>query len=81
MNLSEFETSMVYSASSKTARTTQRNPVFRKTKQNKRSNCVVLDSSIVPGVVVEASNPSTQEAQAGGLGQLGLRHENPISKH
>lgn len=66
MNLSEFETNMVYTASSRTARTPQRNPVFR--KQNKRSNCVVLDSSVALGLAAEASNPSTQEAETGGLG-------------
>jgi hypothetical protein len=31
----EFETSLVYRVSSRTARTTQRNPVSGKTKQNK----------------------------------------------
>jgi hypothetical protein len=33
--ISEFEASLVYRVSSRTARTTQRNPVSKKTKQNK----------------------------------------------
>jgi hypothetical protein len=33
--ISEFEASLVYRASSRTARTTQRNPVSKKKKQNK----------------------------------------------
>jgi hypothetical protein len=38
--ISEFEASLVYRVSSRTARTTQRNPVSEnKTKQNKKSEC------------------------------------------
>jgi hypothetical protein len=33
--ISEFEASLVYKVSSRTARATQRNPVSKKTKQNK----------------------------------------------
>jgi hypothetical protein len=34
--ISEFEASLVYKVSSRTARATQRNPVSKKTKQNKK---------------------------------------------
>jgi hypothetical protein len=34
--ISEFEASLVYKVSSRIARTTQRNPVSNKTKQNKK---------------------------------------------
>jgi hypothetical protein len=34
--ISEFEGSLVYRVSSRTARATQRNPVSKKTKQNKQ---------------------------------------------
>jgi hypothetical protein len=33
--ISEFEASLVYKVSSRTARTTQKNPVLKKIKQNK----------------------------------------------
>jgi hypothetical protein len=33
--ISEFEASLVYRVSSRTAKATQRNPVWKKTKQNK----------------------------------------------
>jgi hypothetical protein len=35
--ISEFEASLVYRVSSRTARATQRNPVSKKTKQNKKA--------------------------------------------
>jgi hypothetical protein len=35
--ISEFEASLVYKVSSRTARTTQRNPVSEKTKTNKQT--------------------------------------------
>jgi hypothetical protein len=35
--ISEFEASLVYKVSSRTARATQRNPVSRKTKKKKKS--------------------------------------------
>jgi hypothetical protein len=42
--ISEFEASLVYRVSSRTARATQRNPVFKnKTKQNKNENDIFLD--------------------------------------
>jgi hypothetical protein len=40
--ISEFEASLVYKVSSRTARATQRNPVFekpKKKKKEKRKNC------------------------------------------
>jgi hypothetical protein len=36
--ISEFEDSLVYKVSSRTARATQRNPVSKKTKQNKKTD-------------------------------------------
>jgi hypothetical protein len=36
--ISEFETSLVYKVSSRTARTIQRNPVSKNKKQNKNKN-------------------------------------------
>jgi hypothetical protein len=36
--ISEFEASLVYRVSSRTARATERNPVSKKTKQNKTKN-------------------------------------------
>jgi hypothetical protein len=36
--ISEFQASLVYRVSSRTARATQRNPVSNKTKQNKTNN-------------------------------------------
>jgi hypothetical protein len=51
----EFEASLVYRVSSRTARATQRNPVSKK-KQKTR-----------PGVVAHTFNPSTREAEAGGF--------------
>jgi hypothetical protein len=54
--ISEFEASLVYKVSSRTARATQRNPVKKKNKKQTK-----------PGVVAHAFNPSTWEAEAGGF--------------
>lgn len=51
---SELETSLVYSASSKTTKATKRNPVSKKQKQNKQK----------AGIVADAFNPSTLEAES-----------------
>jgi hypothetical protein len=45
--ISEFEASLVYRVSSRTARATQRNPVLKKTKQNKKRKKEILDSLTV----------------------------------
>jgi hypothetical protein len=37
-HISELEATLVYRVSSRTARATQRNPVWKKTKQNKTKN-------------------------------------------
>uniref|UniRef100_A0A8C6HYG5 Uncharacterized protein n=1 Tax=Mus spicilegus TaxID=10103 RepID=A0A8C6HYG5_MUSSI len=50
------------SPSSKTARTTQRNPVL-KNRNRKQTN----KKQKKPGVVAHAFNPSTREAEAGGF--------------
>jgi hypothetical protein len=50
--ISEFEASLVYKVSSKTARAIQRNPVSNKTKQNKTKKRMT--------VVVHAFNPRKQ---------------------
>jgi hypothetical protein len=48
--ISEFEVSLVYKMSSRTARTTQRNPVS-KTKQNKtKQNKITIRSNIISPV-------------------------------
>jgi hypothetical protein len=63
--ISEFEASLVYKVSSRTARAIQRNPVSKnqinknkKTKQKQKPAAKVL--------VAHALNPSTQEVEAGG---------------
>jgi hypothetical protein len=56
----EFEASLVYKVSSRTARTIQRNPVSkkkRKRKKEKKKKCIV----------VVAFNPSTWETETGGF--------------
>jgi hypothetical protein len=40
--ISEFEASLVYKVSSRTARATQRNPVSKKQKQNKTKNHILM---------------------------------------
>jgi hypothetical protein len=59
--ISEFEASLVYRVSSRTARATQRNPVLNPPTPPKKN------FSFESGVVVHAFNPSTQEAEAGGF--------------
>jgi hypothetical protein len=44
-DLCGFEASLVYGASSRTARATQRNPVLNKTKQNKQTKTLQLCES------------------------------------
>jgi hypothetical protein len=43
--ISEFEASLVYRVSSRTARATQRNPVSKKTKTNKQTKRSQLDKN------------------------------------
>jgi hypothetical protein len=58
--ISEFvEASLVYRVSSRIARAIQRNPVSKKQKQQQQQQ------KTEPGVVVNAFNPSTREAEAG----------------
>jgi hypothetical protein len=42
--ISEFEASLVYRMSSRTARATQRNPISKKRKQNKQKNKTKKDT-------------------------------------
>jgi hypothetical protein len=58
--ISEFEASLVYRVSSRTARTTQRNPVLK--KHNKQTNKQKVKYPL--GVLVNTFNPSTQETEA-----------------
>ena len=68
--ISEFEASLVYRMSSRTARATQRNPVLKKKKEKEREEerkgrekkkiCTFYRP-----VVAHAFNPSTWEAEAG----------------
>jgi hypothetical protein len=45
--ISEFEASLVYRVSSRTAKATQRNPVSKKQKQNKTKKSVI--TTVTPG--------------------------------
>ena len=66
--ISEFEASLVYRVSSRTARATQRNPVLEKKQKEKRK--------FELGVAAHDFNPSSGEAEADGvLGQLGPHSE------
>ena len=61
--ISEFEANVAYRVSSRTARATQRNSVSKTTtKTNKQKRYLFL-----LGMVVYGCNPSTWEAEAGGL--------------
>jgi hypothetical protein len=60
--ISEFEASLVYRVSSRTARATQRNFVSKKPKPKKKKK-----KKKKPGMVAHAFNPSTREAEAGGF--------------
>jgi hypothetical protein len=55
--ISEFEASLVYKVSSRTARAIQRNPVSKKTKQNKTKHNITKDCARYDG----AYNFSTPE--------------------
>ena len=52
--ISEFEASLVYKVSSRTARTIQRNPVSKKTKSKKEKKSIICRA-----VVAHTCNPST----------------------
>jgi hypothetical protein len=78
--ISEFEASLVYKVSSRTARDTQRNSVLKTKKQtnkqtNSRLSLIVTISSrhfgdindvTKPGMVAHTFNPSIPEAEANG---------------
>jgi hypothetical protein len=60
--ISEFEASLVYKVSSRTARATQRNPVSKKQKQTNKKKLkkkLELDRT----VLAYTFNPRTQEAE------------------
>jgi hypothetical protein len=62
--ISEFEASLVYKVSSRTARATQRNPVSKKTnkKANKQKMKVGVGCQVM---VTHTFNTSTQETEVG----------------
>jgi hypothetical protein len=74
--ISEFEASLVYKVSSRTARATQRNPVSKNQKKKKKKKKkrmayqqATMDSAQEqcvqkrPGVVAQAFDPRVQEAE------------------
>jgi hypothetical protein len=50
--ISEFEASLVYKVSSRTAKSTQRNPVLKKTKHNNNNNKRKVEFLEVPWPVI-----------------------------
>jgi hypothetical protein len=60
----EFEASLVYKVSSRTARTIQRNPVSKKKRKRKRKRKKEKKKKCI---VVVAFNPSTWETETGGF--------------
>ena len=59
MRISEFEVSLVYRVSFRTARTTQRNPVSKKQQQQKKY--VELSIPLAPVCLVTAMLPTVTE--------------------
>ena len=55
--ISEFEASLVYRVSSRTARATQRNPVSKNQKKKEKRKKSKAKQSLGPGKVVHALNP------------------------
>jgi hypothetical protein len=57
--ISEFEASLVYQVSSRTARATQRNPVSKKTKKKKQKKFSLM--LLLESELAEASDPKPAE--------------------
>jgi hypothetical protein len=70
--ISEFEASLIYRVSSRTARATQRNPVSKTNKNNKtkQTNKKPKTFAFALGLVACAFNPSTQVQRQADLFEL-----------
>jgi hypothetical protein len=65
--ISEFQASLVYNMSSRTAKAIQRNPVSKKPNQTKPNQTKTKQNKNPSGVVVHVYTVNSQEDEAGGF--------------